>query len=89
VTNAEFAVFVAATRHVTAAKREGKCWAYFEGGSDWIETEGSDWRHRRGLVRPPALAVRVTYHCSSGKVTVRRLEKSSSRAQFFRTAWGQ
>jgi sulfatase modifying factor 1 len=48
VTNARFAVFVKATGHVTTAEREGHCWAYFEGGTEWQYAEGTDWRHPQG-----------------------------------------
>lgn len=48
VTNAQFADFVKATGFVTQAEREGHCWAYFEGETDWQYAAGTDWRHPQG-----------------------------------------
>jgi formylglycine-generating enzyme required for sulfatase activity len=46
VTNAEFARFVAATRHVTDAEQygAGQIW----GPNGWFEQEGAQWRHPMG-----------------------------------------
>lgn len=48
VTNAQFAAFVKATGYVTQAERDGHCWAYFEGETDWQYAEGTNWRHPQG-----------------------------------------
>jgi len=48
VTNAQFNAFIEATGHVTRAERDGHCWAYFEGGSEWQDAPGTDWRHPQG-----------------------------------------
>lgn len=44
-TNAEFTVFVDATRHRTDAERSGVGW-HWDG--QWREVRGADWRHPRG-----------------------------------------
>lgn len=49
VTNAQFAEFVKATGYVTQAEREGHCWAYFNGETDWQYAAGTNWRHPQGL----------------------------------------
>lgn len=48
VTNAQFAEFVKATGYVTQAERDGHCWAYFSGETDWQYAEGTNWRHPQG-----------------------------------------
>lgn len=48
VTNAQFADFVNATAYVTQAERDGHCWAYFKGETDWQYAAGTDWRHPQG-----------------------------------------
>ncbi len=48
VTNAQFANFVEATGYITQAERDGHCWAYFEGETDWQYAVGTDWRHPQG-----------------------------------------
>ena len=60
-TNAEFAEFVAATRHVTDAERTGVGWHW---DAAWREARGTDWRHPRGpttsndgLARHPVVQV--------------------------------
>ena len=46
VTNAQFAVFVADTGHVTAAERRGGGEAHTAGG--WIVIDGANWQHPQG-----------------------------------------
>jgi formylglycine-generating enzyme required for sulfatase activity len=48
VTNREFAAFVAATGHVTAAERDGGAWVYRKGADGFRFTQGADWRHPGG-----------------------------------------
>jgi len=48
VTNREFAAFVAATGHITRAEREGRCWAYVAGATQFEALPGTDWRHPQG-----------------------------------------
>jgi formylglycine-generating enzyme required for sulfatase activity len=48
ITNAQFAEFVRATEYVTRAERDGHCWAYFSGETDWQYAVGTDWRHPQG-----------------------------------------
>lgn len=48
VTNAQFAEFVEATGYVTQAERDGHCWAYFNGETDWQLASDTDWRHPQG-----------------------------------------
>ena len=48
VTNAQFAAFATATGYVTRAERDGHCWAYFKGETDWQYAAGTDWRHPQG-----------------------------------------
>ena len=48
VTNAQFAEFVKATGYVTQAERDGHCWAYFSGETDWQYAEATNWRHPQG-----------------------------------------
>ena len=64
MTNAEFAAFVAATRHVSDAERSGFGW-HWEG--TWEELAGARWRNPRGpassiegLDRHPV--VQVSWH---------------------------
>ncbi len=45
VTNAQFAVFMEDTGHVTTAEQDGWSW---DSGPDWFEVAGADWRHPRG-----------------------------------------
>ncbi len=45
VTNAEFAIFVAATGHVTSPETSGLGW-YWDG--EWREVKGADWRRPHG-----------------------------------------
>ena len=48
VTNAQFSAFVKATGYVTKAERDGRCWAYLVGETDWQYAAGTDWRHPQG-----------------------------------------
>lgn len=48
VTNEQFAEFVRATAHVTAAEREGGGWIYRGGQEDWAFVKGANWRHPLG-----------------------------------------
>lgn len=34
--------------YVTQAERDGHCWAFFKGESDWRHAAGTDWRHPQG-----------------------------------------
>ena len=42
VTNRDFAAFVEATRHVTQAERDGSCWCFLEGESDFQSVPGAE-----------------------------------------------
>ena len=46
VTNAQFAVFVQATQHKTAAEKRGSSWVW--DGKEWKDTKGADWQHPNG-----------------------------------------
>jgi formylglycine-generating enzyme required for sulfatase activity len=48
VTNAQFDAFVKATDYVTAAEREGHCWAYLRDETDWQYAADTDWRQPQG-----------------------------------------
>ena len=48
VTNRQFAEFVAATKYVTTAEREGGGWLYRGGEKDWAYVKGANWRHPLG-----------------------------------------
>ncbi len=52
VTNREFLRFVQATGHVTRAERDGYCWAYVKGASDFATLEGANWRQPFGPDTP-------------------------------------
>ena len=48
VTNRGFAGFVEATENVTQAERDGSCWCFLEGQSEFQDIPGADWRHPQG-----------------------------------------
>ncbi len=48
VSNAQFARFVDVTGHVTQAERDGSCWCFIAGASDFAAVQGADWRHPQG-----------------------------------------
>lgn len=48
VTNREFKAFVDATGHVTQAEKDGYCWSYVAGKTDFEALDGADWRHPQG-----------------------------------------
>lgn len=44
VTNRSFLKFVEQTGYVTQAERDGRCWAYVRGGTDFVALDGANWR---------------------------------------------
>ena len=48
VRNEDFAAFVAGTGYVTQAEKDGYCWCFLEGESDFQAVSGADWRHPEG-----------------------------------------
>lgn len=53
VTNAEFLQFVEATGYVTQAERNGQCWVYVQGATDFTSLEGANWKQPFGGDTPP------------------------------------
>jgi formylglycine-generating enzyme required for sulfatase activity len=51
ITNAQFAEFVHSTSFETRAEREGWCWVWDIGDTQWRKTEGASWRHPLGSQR--------------------------------------
>ena len=48
VTNAAFRAFVDATHHLTRAERDGGCWAFLKGDTDFQFVRRADWRRPEG-----------------------------------------
>ena len=48
VTNREFDVFVKATGHTTQAERDGYCWCFLKGESEFLAVPGANWHHPEG-----------------------------------------